>query len=125
MHFITPVETANALLLGSNIPESHSQTIDFKNEVSRSEGHLSRGQEQVMERRITDVLELKKYLSYKYTLIAVLSMLVSVILFKIEGQNIIFEFSIDLMMGVLPMFSILNNENFVKFVERKIINNHD
>ncbi len=123
--FITTVESSNALLLGSDILQSQSQTIDFQNEVSRSEGHVSRGQEQVMERRKTDVLELKKQLSNKHTLLGV-CYLVCIFLFKIgKGQNIIIEFSIDLMMGFIPMIIMLNNENFVKFIERKIINNHN
>ncbi len=76
--FITSVETANALLLGSENCESQSQINDLHNEASRSKEHI-REQVQVIESNRNDILELKERLSYKYLLQAALLMLVSVI----------------------------------------------
>ncbi len=124
--FITPVETSNALLLGSNIPsypERPLQMYDFMNEASRGKENVRRGQVQTIQRNREDISELLKQLSTKYILQGILLMLVTAILFKIQGQNNTFEFYRDLVMVVLPLFSILSNEYFVEFVSRKIMNN--
>ena len=124
--FITPVAISNALLLGSNIPpypESQLNMNDFMNIASRSKENVRRGQVQTIERSREDNSELLKQFSNKYILQGILSMLVTVILFRIQGQNNTFEFYRDLVMVVLPVFKIVINEYYVEFVARKIMNN--